>query len=475
MDVDSGRKFLQEKAEGKPSVYEHFASIIDKVVLQKPDDPFGALEVLSRLLKVETPQSESFEENEIEAMKTKATSMMAVTAVPTEGDDPATAAPKTVCAIPDFMEESAMLEWAGVGFGELESYQIMCSLRKLAAASSDDGIKQLRFWGKILGISADYYVAEGQLEAGGEPDENDPTYEPSGEGCNAFTFWVTTSLTGTWEKLPHTRAKHIIAARKIKKIMTGDLNAKVITHPHFPGTEKECFGPALTEKELLRAQIAQITADTVLCINGFVVLNDDGGLDEEAMSQFKTPPVSDLAKLDGWTHERDHILKSGRTKHDDIPEEPPDEEEERKKVEKMKKEQEADPKRSRIRAIATDPDLQWAVRQGGDKSLYSAGAEGEVKSYAVTTVRCLTWPGAVTVAKGESVTNIYVGQGLKYGEPDFFPCAPLDIQEEPEDPVPTWFPTHNWTLVTGGEMAEPQPEGAPPSTEKPEQELDAGG
>lgn len=468
MDVDSGRKFLQEKAEGKPSVYEHFASIIDKVVLQKPDDPFGALEVLSRLLKVETPQSESFEENEIEAMKAKATSMMAVTAVPSEGED---GAAKTVCAIPDFMEESAMLEWAGVGFGELESYQIMCSLRKLAADSSEDGIKQLRFWGKILGISADYYVAEGQLEAGGEPDENDPTYEPSGEGCNAFTFWVTTSLTGTWEKLPHTRAKHIIAARKIKKIMTGDLNAKVITHPHFPGTEKECFGPALTEKELLRAQIAQITADSVLCIKGFVAENEDG---EIALNEaFVTPPVSDLAKLDGWTHERDHILKSGRTKHDEIPEEA-EEEEEKKKADKMRKEQEADPKRSRIRAIATDPDLQWAVRQGGDKSLYSAGAEGEVKSYAVTTVRCLTWPGAVTVAKGGSVTNIYVGQGLKYGEPDFFPCAPLDIQEEPEDPAPAWGPDKNWTLVTGGEMAEPQPEGAPPSTEKPPAEEEPG-
>merc|ERR1712193_242268 len=110
--------------------------------------------------------------------------------------------------------------------------------------------------------------------------------------------------------------------------------------------------------------------------------------DQEAMEKFVTPPVSDLAKLDGWTHERDHILKSGRTKHDEIPEDAEEEE--------MKKEQEADPKRSRVRSIATDPDLQWAVRQGGDKSLYSAGAEGEVKSYTVTTVRCLTWPGAVT-------------------------------------------------------------------------------
>merc|ERR1712159_801615 len=82
------------------------------------------------------------------------------------------------------------------------------------------------------------------------------------------------------------------------------------------------------------------------------------------------------------------------------------------------------------------------------------------KSYAVTTVRCLTWPGAVTVCKAAHFTNLYVGHGLKYGEPDFFPCANLDIQEEPEDP---------------GEMPEPQPEGAPPTQEEPKGEEEAGG
>jgi len=451
MDVDAGRKYLQEKPEDKPSVYEHFASIIDKVVLQKPDDPHGALEVLSRLLKVEAPKGESFDATEMEAMKAKASSMMAVTEVPMEGEG----GPKTVCAIPDFMEEASMLEWAGVGFGDLESYQIMCSLRKLAADAEADGIQKLRFWGKILGTSADYYVAEGQLEAAGDPDENDPDFEPQGSGANAFTFWVTTSLTGTWEKLPHTTPKHIIASRKIKKIMTGDLNSKVITHPHFPGTEKE----------LLRAQIARITADTVLCITGFVAANEDGEIAQN--TEWICPEASYLAKPEGWTHERAHILKTGRTIHHEIPEDA-EEEEDKKKADKMRQEQEADPVRSRIRGIETDPDLQWAVRQGGDKSLYTAG-EG-VKSYAVTTVRCLTWPGAVTVSKGQQFTNIYVGQGLKYGEPDFFPCAPLDIQDEPEDPYVPPIQGVVMTQVPGGEMIEPQPEGAPPSTEAPKEE-----
>merc|ERR1719380_286149 len=124
----------------------------------------------------------------------------------------------------------------------------------------------------------------------------------------------------------------------------------------------------------------------------------------------------------------------------------------------MQKEQEADPFRSRVRGIATDPDLQWAVKQCGDKAMYAAG--DSTKCNAVTVVRCMTWPGAVTVAKAGSFTNLYVGHGLKFGEPDFFPCAPLDIQDEPEDP---------------GEMPEPQPEGAPPSTEAPPAEEEVGG
>eukprot|EP00746_Dinoflagellata_sp_MGD_P163850 gnl/MRDRNA2_/MRDRNA2_92111_c0_seq1.p1 gnl/MRDRNA2_/MRDRNA2_92111_c0~~gnl/MRDRNA2_/MRDRNA2_92111_c0_seq1.p1 ORF type:complete len:442 (+),score=144.76 gnl/MRDRNA2_/MRDRNA2_92111_c0_seq1:88-1413(+) len=441
MDVEGGRKFLQQQAQDKPSIFEHFASIIDKVVLQKPDDPHGALEVLSRLIKSPMPKGENFEEAELESMKAGAAAKMQVTEVPQEGEG----GTKAVCYIPDFLEEAAMLEWAGVGFGELESYQIMCSLRKLAADQEAEGITKLRFWGKILGTQADYYVAEAQLEAAGDPDENDPDFEPSGTGANAMSFWVTTSLTGTWEKLPHVRPTEIKAARKIKKVMTGDLNAKVITHPHFPGTEKE----------LLRAQIAQITSDTVLCIAGFIAENEDGEIGENA--EFVSPGVDALAKGEAWTHERAHILKTGRTTHHEIPEEAEEEEEIKKKL-AMQKEQEADPVRSRVRGIVTDPDLQWAVKQCGDMAVYKSGEEA--KCNAVTVVRCMTWPGAVTVAKGGQFTNLYVGHGLKFGEPDFFPCAPLDIQEEPEDP---------------GEMPEPQPEGAPPSTEAPPAEEEGGG
>lgn len=452
MSVDSGRKFLQGQVDGRQSVFDHFAQIIDKVVQQKPNDPHGALEVLSRMLKDPSPAVERFEPAQLEASCASAAAALKVTELPKDESGE----PKPICGIPNFMEEAEIYEWAGCGFGESESYQIMCSLRKLGAELDAEGCRKLRFWGKMLGTGADYYVAEGQMDAAGEADENDPDFEPAGTGANMFTYWVTTDLTApTWTKLPNIYPKHIIAARNIKKMLTGDLKAKVITHPHFPGDEMV----------LLRAQIARITADTVLCIGGFIKANEDGEVEEDP--EFVVPMPSELSKKEAWTHEKLHILRNGRTAHPEIPDEGEEgDEEAAKKRNQMIKEQENDPVRDRIRPIATDPDLKWTVKQFGDQAVYEQvinQAEGKIfklKSFAVTAVYSLTWPGAVCACRGDQCTNLYIGHGLKFGEPDFFPGAPPDIQDEPEDP---------------GEQNEPQPEGAPPGEEEPVAEEEAGG
>jgi len=337
--------------------------------------------------------------------------------------------------------------------------------------------------------TADYYVAEGMKDGGegGDAEEGNPdAAEPNGTGVNTYTYWVTTSLTGAWLKLPDTTPVHIKAARKIKKILTGDITSKVITHPHFPrsgvsedkkaaptegegGGKKEVPDLPGTEEYLLRAQIARISADTVLCIKGFIQENEDGEVkDREAGDPpFVPPPPAELAKASSWTHERVHILRNGRTTHQPLDDAAEDEDAEKKaEFMKMKKEQMSDPMRSRVRGILDYPDLQWAVRQCGDKSVYSSEivVDGEKQktttSYAVTAVRCLTWPGAVCVAKGGHFTNLYVGHGLKYGEPDFFPCAPLDIQDEPEDP---------------GDQPEPQPIGGAPVAQEEAPAEEVGG
>jgi len=59
----------------------------------------------------------------------------------------------------------------------------------------------------------------------------------------------------------------------------------------------------------------------------------------------------------------------------------------------------------------------------------------------VNVIRSLRWPGAVTVAKGGKFTNIYVGYGLKRGDPSFNPVEPPMVQSDPTDqsemPEPT--------------------------------------
>ena len=101
------------------------------------------------------------------------------------------------------MADSALFEWAGVGFGEQESYRIMLSLKKLATES---GAGNIRFFGKIYGTEKDYYIAEGTLEGedeGGEEGEEKPAdFEARGTGVNKFCYWVTDNVMKSWTKLP---------------------------------------------------------------------------------------------------------------------------------------------------------------------------------------------------------------------------------------------------------------------------------
>jgi hypothetical protein len=46
------------------------------------------------------------------------------------------------------MADSNIFQWAGIGFGEQETYRLQKSLKKLAESS---GSAQLRFFGKIWG------------------------------------------------------------------------------------------------------------------------------------------------------------------------------------------------------------------------------------------------------------------------------------------------------------------------------------
>jgi len=116
----------------------------------------------------------------------------------------------------------------------------------------------MRFWGKITGTKADYFIAEGTADAG-EIGEAEGDQEKRGEGVNIYGYWVTNAPeSGNWTLLPDLMADDINSARTTKCQFTGNLEEKIYTNPFI----------FKTEKFLLRAQIARIAFFTTLVPRG---------------------------------------------------------------------------------------------------------------------------------------------------------------------------------------------------------------
>ena len=95
----------------------------------------------------------------------------------------------------------------------------------------------MRFWGKLFGRQQDLWIVEGVLDSA-EEDKLEKEQEPRGQGVNKLVYWVTTNLLDDWIQLPDAKPQHIAAAKKIKYVITGDLNAQIDSNPPFPGKER---------------------------------------------------------------------------------------------------------------------------------------------------------------------------------------------------------------------------------------------
>lgn len=62
--------------------------------------------------------------------------------------------------------------------------------------------------------------------------------EEKGTGVNKYTYFVTNSCFDAWKKLPDLSPTHIMAARQIKVLFSGDLERDIICNPFFFGKEK---------------------------------------------------------------------------------------------------------------------------------------------------------------------------------------------------------------------------------------------
>jgi radial spoke head protein 4/6 len=140
--------------------------------------------------------------------------------------------------VQDLMAERHIYQWAGIGFGEQETYRLQKSLKKLSA---DKAAKSLRFFGKVYGTQRDYYIVEAEVEGG---DEEQPelaegeTPVEKDAGVNKFAYFVSHNSLSEWTKLPDLSLNDLLAARKIKVMFTGDLERPIYTNPFFFGQEK---------------------------------------------------------------------------------------------------------------------------------------------------------------------------------------------------------------------------------------------
>jgi len=302
--------FFQKDVDGEgATLYKHLCDVLGKAIDEKPSNVIEVFEQLSMDLKysrfrpsagpdkkapdalVDPAVTQQVTEDRAKLLalrKLKGTKIFTSSAEDKVGD---------------FLADSQMLKQAGVGFSPDECYQISMTLKGLA--NTVPNCLGLRFFGKILGISADYWVYEGELAGTGVSAEGQDV-EARGTGLNKYTYWVSTSPLGELTQLPDCTPEDIKSARLISKLMKGDLNADVKACPWYAGKEVN----------YLRAQIAQIASDCTLNVAGYYAIDDESGKMVKT-EEFAFPGPDDLAAQASWVHTVDFILDNGKTKYPD--------------------------------------------------------------------------------------------------------------------------------------------------------------
>jgi len=289
----------------------------------------------------------------------------------------------------------------------------------------------MRFWGKIIGTQADYYIAE----ADNEEEISDELKEvvEDATGANKYSYWVCSYPGGPWEKLELLHPAQVVASRKLKKYFTGKLNAEVFGYPPFSMTQPNGEIVTWQEKHLLRAQIARISSACVLTPDGVFEKNDDeDGLtiraieepDDDKGNQFENTDF--ISTLDNWRHKQLETNQLGRClplKNEDgdtmtgpgIP----------------------------VQKLALLPVLEANYCDNLGSSISECWTLR--KRNNIVSIRNLNWPGAVSLGWAPiagtknlwSYANIYVGYGTKFAPKPYTPPPPPPLSMEYTPPVGT--------------------------------------
>lgn len=454
-DFQAAKAFLQKGGPTGLNLYDHLSSLIAKVLEEKPANSVEILEDLSKQLKQQKfAAGDTLKDKPAVSAEANLASAQ-VRLFKTEETEDAEDADAPVGNLPEF---AALFEETGVGLGREESLRVFLALKRLVEVQP---LKKASFWGKIFGIQGNYYVAEAEYKDGEEPQSDEPDAgaganakgveegeedgekkaalpaskfkplpplpkEDYGAGTNKKAYFVTSEPGLDWVALPNVTPDQVAVARQIRKFFTGKLDAAVVSYPPFPGREAE----------LLRAQIARITAGTHVSPAGLYTFEEGDDEDEAARENFiedeefegKTRTELVDEELTGWVHHAAYILPQGRCKwvnpSPKSEEEAENEDEENEEEESEEVEPESGP--PLLTPLQSDAKVDGMAPWSARISLRTHAA------YAAVRISSNRWPGAhaVAVPKTKRFANVYVGWGQKFSSDLYAPPLPPKPESE---------------------------------------------
>ncbi|CAH2044783.1 unnamed protein product, partial [Iphiclides podalirius] len=507
-DLIRAKNFLkQQSAATGDSLYDHLVDLVHKILTHKPPDVVDNFEQFSWEVKQEKlrpnfdllndvylspPQLDVARKMEemFKLVGSKSLNMQDMGEEEQELDlEEESVRPK----IADFIDHNYYFRQGGYGLPDSECYAVYIALNMLAIK---EPVATVRFFGKIFGTKANYYVAETDLtieeldrrvrefdmkdmpgegeglteepvqeneeqkEMMGEGEELElkskelvppklpplpvSTWQPEppipverpGQGVNKKVYWVCNSLGEPWICLPDTTPAQIRVARLNVRVMTGDLDAEIQTFPPFEGTERH----------YLRAQIARIAAATSVSPQGFYTFGsgeeeEDLDMEEAGDMNYNQNPfytghtIKDLVdpSLGYWVHHGRHILQQGRTIWWNS----------RAELEAsivLEEGEEEEDEAPPMIEPEVGPSLFSPL--SGDAPVSGAAPWSARVSSTLTSSRALAvlrsnlWPGAVAYATdGKRSECMYVGWGQKHQPPNFSPLQlPRPQNEYPIGP-----------------------------------------
>ncbi|XP_050664013.1 radial spoke head protein 6 homolog A [Leptidea sinapis] len=502
-DLLLAKNFLkQQSAATGDSLYDHLVDIVHKIISQKPPNVVDNFEKYSWEVKADkfrpnfdllndvylTPPQLAVVrrmEEMFQLVARKAEKMEDFGEEEQELDlEEDTDKPR----VSDLVDHNYYFRQGGYGLPESECYAVYIALNMLAIK---EPVATVRFFGKIFGTKANYYVAETDLtveeldrrirefemkdmpgegegldedrlpeaeehkEEVGEGEAVDEkskepvppklppvpvsTWQPPppipverpGQGVNRKVFWVCNQPGDPWICLPDVTPDQIRVSRLTVRCMIGDLDAEVQTFPPFEGTERN----------YLRAQIGRIQAATSISPQGFFTYGsgeeEDIDLEEGAGDMAFNPnpfyqghTLKDLLdpNLTYWVHHGKYILNQGRTLWWNP------------NVGMEEGLEEEDDEGPPPIEPESGPMLFTSLAE--DSRIESQASWTPRTSTKLTPERALVvmrsniWPGAVAYATtGKKSECMYIGWGLKSQPPNFTPLQlPLPQDEYPVGP-----------------------------------------